>query len=336
MVAGQAVSGRRAAAVSGRQVIRPSVVFLFLSFVLFVIAAYTVSLKTSLPVARAMVIFDITQSMNVQDMRWGNRAETRLEAAKQMVRESLAAMPCGSDLGIGIFTGHRSFVLFKPVEVCAHYAEISSVINDIDWRMAWAARSEVAKGVHSGLLVSEQIGDNTRLIFITDGHEAPPINPQFLPKFKGKPGNVKGAILGVGGDVPLRIPKYDPNGKFIGFWRAGEVQQIDSYSAGRPVEQAESMSGVDTNNLDERIASGTEHFSSLKESYLISVADRLELEYKRIVSADDMQRSLLSKSLTVATDGRKDISRWIAALGFLSLLASFVRLPRRIKLMRSG
>lgn len=301
---------------------RPVVLLLLVSLVLFALAASTVPLQASKPVVRALIVFDITQSMNVQDMRWDNHAETRLEAAKQLVRASLNAVPCGSELGVGIFTGHRSFVLFKPVEACAHYAEISSVINDIDWRMAWAARSEVAKGIHSGLLVSGEIGNDTRLIFITDGHEAPPVNPDFLPRYKGTPGDVKGAILGVGDNTPLRIPKYDPNGRFIGYWRASEVQQIDSYSAGRPVEQSESMSGVNTDNLEERIASGKEHLSSLKENYLRSLSERLQLEYSKVSTPADMQQSLLKDSLSVATEGHVDISRWIAALALMCLLAS--------------
>jgi len=314
-------------AVLRQQVLRPSVLLLLLAVILFVVAATTVNLKTPIQIARALVVFDITQSMNVQDIRWANRTETRLEAAKQMVRESLSAVPCGSDLGIGIFTGHRSFVLFKPVEVCAHYAEISSVINEIDWRMAWAARSEVSKGIHSGLLVSKQIGDDTRLIFITDGHEAPPVNPDFLPRYKGEPGDVKGAILGIGGEVPLRIPKYDPNGKFIGYWRANEVQQIDSYTAGRPVEQVESMSGVNSDDLEQRIARGTEHLSSLKETHLVSVANRLMIEYRTVTTAADVQKSLLSQSLAVDAVGYTDVSRWIAASGFISLLGSFLWRP---------
>ena len=318
------VTWRSIAARLRQQVFRPVAVFLMLSAGLFALAASTVNLSTSRNVARALIVFDITQSMNVRDMRWANRAETRLEAAKQIVRQSLHTVPCGSDLGIGIFTGHRSFVLFKPVEVCLHYAEISSVINDIDWRMAWAARSEVVKGIHSGLLVSEQIGDDTRLVFITDGHEAPPVNPDFLPRYKGKPGDIKGAILGVGGEVPLRIPKYDPNGKFIGYWRASEVQQIDSYSAGRPVQQLETMSGVNSDDLEQRIASGTEHMSSLKEAYLQTVAERLKLSYRKVATAADVQRVLLDDALMVSAQGQTDLSRWIAGLGLICLMASIV------------
>lgn len=304
-----------------RQLTLP-VVLLVLAAGLLFLCARGISVERPYQVLRALVVFDITQSMNVPDVRVGQRLETRLAASKLKMSALLQRLPCGSDIGIGIFTGHRSFVLFTPVDVCEHYDEINQVIKSIDWRMAWAARSEVAKGIHSGLLVATEIGLDTRLIFLTDGHEAPPVSAQFPPKYKGTPGDTRGAIIGVGGDAALRIPKFDPNGKFLGYWRASEVQQIDSYTAGRPVGGHETMSGVEDTDIEARISAGQEHLSSLKQGYLQGLAKGLALDYHR--STAQLETVLLSDSIASSKTGQLDISRYLAALALLFIVLHFL------------
>ena len=130
-------------------------------------------------VFRHLVVFDITQSMNVGDATSGDPTLTRLEHAKAAVLEAAAALPCGSEIGLGLFTGHRTFLLIAPVEVCASYPDLAAAVRAVDWRMAWKARSEIAKGVHSGLGIARSLGPHTVLVFLTDGHEAPPLHPEL-------------------------------------------------------------------------------------------------------------------------------------------------------------
>ena len=164
-------------------------------------------------VFRHLVVFDITQSMNVGDAVPGDHALTRLEHAKTAVLDAATALPCGSELGLGLFTGHRTFLLLAPVEICAHYPDLATAVRSVDWRMAWTARSEIAKGVHSGLRITEALGPQTVLVFLTDGHEAPPLHPELRPGFGAEPGAVRGLLAGVGGPAPLPIPKLDPQGE---------------------------------------------------------------------------------------------------------------------------
>lgn len=107
------------------------------------------------------------------------------------------------------------------------------MVENLDWRMAWVARSEVAKGLHSALNVAEELGAQTTMVFLTDGHEAPPINPAYAPRFSGVVGEVDGVLAGVGGVVPVPIPKLDERGALTGYWSADEVLQIDVFSMGR-------------------------------------------------------------------------------------------------------
>ena len=100
-----------------------------------------------------VVVIDVTQSMNVQDQQIDGRPASRLAFAKQALHEALTDLPCGSKLGWAIFTEYRSYLLFTPVEVCANRAELRASLAGIDGRMAWSGNSEIAKGLHSGIVV---------------------------------------------------------------------------------------------------------------------------------------------------------------------------------------
>ena len=289
------------------------------------------TLEPAFPLARSvyrhLLIFDITQSMNVRDMSIGEQPVSRLEFAKAAVIEALGRLPCGSRVGLGVFTGHRSFVLSTPVDVCEHYGELARMIAAIDWRMAWVAKSEVAKGVHSALLASKTVGDDATLVFLSDGHEAPPIHPDYRPRFDGQPGAVNGALGGIGGTTPVPIPKLAPDGRLIGYWQADEVLQVDTYTLGRSGSVSEeSMVGVEASIVAQRIAAGTEHLSLLREAYLETLARGLRLTYRRIHSAADMSDLLRSHELAITRVARTDL-RWLAALIALVALVTVHLLP---------
>ena len=278
-------------------------------------------------VFRHLLVFDITQSMQVRDAEWRGQSVSRLELAKQAAIQSLPDLPCGSSVGLGIFTGHRTFALSTPVEVCTHYGELTQMIAAVDWRMAWVARSEVAKGIHSGLLATRKMGREARLIFLTDGHEAPPIHADFRPEFKGEPGIVRGAIAGLGGLMPVPIPKLDSSGNQRGFWNADEVLQIDPFTLGRSTSvPGESMIGVDQSVLLERLAGGTKHLSSLREAYLGQLARELQLAYRRIQAPRELSELLVSPQFAVRREAQTDL-RWVAGLGALIALAAVYLWP---------
>lgn len=267
------------------------------------------------------IVFDVTQSMNVMDAGSDGKPLRRLEFAKQAAVDALLQLPCGSTVSIGLFTQHRSLPLFTPVEVCAHFGELQSVIERIDWRVAWAARSEVSKGLFSSIKITRELGKSVRTVFITDGHEAPPLHPVHRPRFRGERGEVPGLIIGVGGDIPSPIPLLDRDGNQRGFWGASQVMQIDTYSVGRMGSgRNEAMVGVDSSNNDQRIANGREHLSALAETHLQGLADQSGLNYVRLRSADQLGIALKDKKF--ATVHELDTSvRWMFALLALACFA---------------
>jgi mxaL protein len=276
---------------------------------------------------RYVFVFDITESMNVRDSG-ANGRQSRLDAARQAVDEALLALAqsCTNQVGLALFSAHRTLLLFEPVEVCSHLHELRKVVTGIGPQLAWESRSEVAKGLYSGLVIARQLPEPTRLVFLTDGHEAPPLNLELQPVFnKGKPGDIAGLIVGVGGAVPAPIPKLDDAGNIDGYWGADEVQQVDTASLGRPAAGSANvqLAGIDIgeDELQQRIAAGSEHLSALREDYLKRLADETRLGYYRLVQPQDLVKRLLAGDFAEYLRVSSDV-RWLyGALALLLLLA---------------
>ena len=287
---------------------------------------------------RYVFILDITQSMNVRDSGKDGQ-ESRLEVAKRAVDQALLALSqsCVNQAGLGLFTGHRSLLLMLPVDVCTHLHELRSELAQISSRMAWETRSEVAKGLYSGLVMARQLPSQSRLVFISDGHEAPPINVALPPKFnKGVPGDVDGLIVGVGGTGLTPIPKLNKAGEISGYWRADEVLQVDTVSLGRRTSSGrEQLSGTGTetaqDSLQQRISAGTEHLSSLREDYLQELAAKTQLHYLRLDTPQDLVQRLRDRDFAEFIRVERD-ARWLfgsialALLGLILLFDQFGRL----------
>ncbi len=271
-----------------------------------------------------VIVLDITQSMNVADVQIDGRPASRLAFAKHALRESLLQLPCGSKLGWGIFTEHRVLLLIAPIEVCANLAELRSSLAQIDTRMAWSGNSEIAKGLHSGIEIARQLPGKPALVFVTDGHEAPPLNPRYRPAFDDKPGEVPGLIVGVGELQPSPIPKTDPQGGPLGFWRADEVMQTDPRSQGRGASVsgevlADDRVGATAPSLG--AAPGSEHLSSLREGYLRLLAGEQGMAFHRLQSAPGLAAALTMPALAKPMRVRADARFALAALALCLLLA---------------
>ncbi len=158
-------------------------------------------------------IVDITRSMNARDYQQKNEAISRLQFVKQTLQELILKLPCQSKVGLGIFTERKATVLFQPIEVCSSYPEIAHVIESIDWRMAWAADSSISKGLSN--IITDLQDKGSDIIFLTDGQEAPPINPRYKTDFSDLKGKLKGMLVGVGGlqNTPFQNTTITVNNK---------------------------------------------------------------------------------------------------------------------------
>jgi len=94
-----------------------------------------------IPIRRAaydtIVVFDITQSMNVEDYEMDGRRVSRLTFARDAVRRVLRDLPCGSRVGWAVFAEYRTLILLAPIEVCGNYGDLLASLDRIDGRMRW-------------------------------------------------------------------------------------------------------------------------------------------------------------------------------------------------------
>ncbi|WP_354683828.1 MxaL protein [Cupriavidus necator] len=258
---------------------------------------------------RYMVTFDVTQSMNAEDMGNPQAPVSRLAYARVAAHEALKHLPCGSEVGWAVFADYRALPLLTPLEICAHYEVLTASLDRIDSRMAWVNASNITKGLYWTLRMAGSIGAGTSVVFITDGHESPPLRPSEHSALNVTPGEVGGWVVGVGGLTPVPIPKSDADGNRVGYWRADEVVQRDAVSGAVVAGQSR------------------EHLSALHESHLASLARQAGLGYRRLDAPGALTSALLDARLARRTPVSTDL-RWIPGLLALVLL-TWHFLPRR-------
>lgn len=271
-----------------------------------------------------MVLIDITQSMNVTDYDEDGIAVSRLQKIKNNLQYVLNHLPCGSSMGLGVFTERTNAALFFPIEVCENYQLIVTTIDKIDWRMAWVADSNIARGLENGLsLMSDEELQGINLAFITDGHEAPPVNPDYEPDFseynsdQAVPGAVRlaaqqranrdtaiefeerentfsGLIIGAGGYVPVRIPRFDEDGIQRGFFTEKDVPHASRF--GLPKDPSKIPGYVPRNaEWGPTAPTGTEHLSEVREEYLRELASKTHLDYVHLDDAHELFKAFTRK-----------------------------------------
>ncbi|WP_026610653.1 VWA domain-containing protein [Methylocaldum szegediense] len=300
-----------------------------MAFVCVAIALFYPTLKLSRPVFDHIIVVDITRSMNVTDYRIGDRPTSRLEMVKSAMRSALRELPCDSRLGLGLFTGRQSFLLFEPIEVCSGFEAIDTAMERIDWRMAWDADSRIADGLYDALTHLQDL--NANLVFVTDGHEAPPLNPRYKREFDSVKGKLKGIVIGAGGLNLSPIPKFNERGEAIGFYSEEDVPHRSTF--GLPPKPPSEIEGYHARNapFGSELVIGTEHLSSLKEDYLRGLAEEAGLLYSRLENLEDLGRALqhseFARFETVASD-----IRWLpAGLALAALVVLYGVLPFKLR-----
>ncbi len=260
---------------------------------LLLIAAVLPSVPFMRDTWRYLIFVDISQSMNARDGRIGATAVSRIDFSRQAIAGAIAQLPCGSQVGLGVFTQYRTLLMIKPVEICAHIDDVNATLANIGGRMRWNDSSEVAKGVSWAIRAARQVGDSSAVVFLTDGHEAPPLRADLPPIFDEVSKGITGGLLvGVGAATPAPIPRTDRLDSMMGYWRAEDVVQ-------GPL--------------------GSDHLSARAQDYLMTLAPKAGLSYLGLDAVDDLGAALRDERFAVRAPVPTDL-RWLPLGAALILL----------------
>lgn len=211
---------------------------ILLAFACLLMCVFLKPKVLSRPAYNFQLTYDISQSMNVQDYIVDENNISRLSVAKKATTRLLQMLPCGSNIGFSVFTGRRVVTLITPVEVCQHYAGLLSSLSMIDDNMRWTNSSGIGKGLHQSIRSVDGIGNSTRVIFMTDGQEAPPLRADHRGMPNTDKYTIDGIIVGLGGTTPVRIPKtIGEDGRVTSYWQADEVVQRSDSATGSSNEE---------------------------------------------------------------------------------------------------
>ncbi len=264
--------------------------------------------KPAIPMQRQIFnyifVIDITQSMNARDYHVAGLPADRLSFVKQSLQHVLHELPCHSKVGLGLFTTKNMFLLFEPLEICQHYHVIETSLEKIDWRMAWAADSHIARGLYASIRDLGKVGSKPRLVFFTDGQQTP--SGSKTPPFLSTPGAVKGQIIGVGNLQPVPIPKLDNSNRQIGYWLADEAETRSRRTAGRHM-------------------STEKYLSSVKENELQRLAGITGLQYHHLQTPQQLADLLQAADIGNPESVDTDISWFLAATALLVFVTPYFR-----------
>jgi mxaL protein len=258
---------------------------LVLPLLLLGIAIFKPTLQMQRPLFNYVFVIDITQSMNARDYHVTDLPGDRLSVVKETIKYALQKLPCDSKVSLGLFTNKNVFMLFEPLEICQHYNVLEQSLMKIDWRMAWAADSHIARGIYTSIKEINRMEDKPRLVFFTDGQQTP-VNIKE-PLFLLKPGVVQGMIVGVGNLQPVPIPRLDNNNVPQGYWQIEETGDQSAYEA-------------------KQATSSGNYLSSVQEHELQRLATITGMEYRHLDTPEQLSLDLMlpefSQPRQVATD----------------------------------
>ena len=219
-----------------------------------------------------LLVADVSQSMNAEDVKLDNKNVSRIAYTRQLMAKIVETSPCGTHISLGVFASNNVALLINPLEVCANYDVLNDTIKQIEWRMAWKGDSRLSIGVRSAANLFDSLNTPAKLLFFTDGDEAPKLNVTIKQNLDGIQIGKYLLFVGVGGNENVAVPRFNAANEWVGFWPSG-----DNNTSGGGV------SYTDTSQDDPdpivAFAEYDRYLSKLDEEYLKSLAAEVKASY---------------------------------------------------------
>lgn len=296
--------------------------FSLLLFVLVLLLLTLLRPTINLPQDRhnLLIVVDISQSMNAMDMTLEGKPVSRIVYTRKLLHDVVSSMPCGTRVALSFFAGVSTVLQYKPIEVCENYNAIQDNIAHLEWRMAWSGNSRLRQGAQSIASLALSLREPMKVLFLTDGEEAPRLNALNTLDLTGFQGGKDWLVIGIGSARGAPIPKYDENNKLLGYWSS---ESFDVQQGGLRI--AQETFRVDKDSI--ATLDSLRHISRLDETYLKNYSQEIGGAYVRGDNVFDVIAAISSMP-----PARRDLvpihlDRWLATLAGTMILGEFI--PRR-------
>jgi mxaL protein len=198
---------------------------------LLVLALIKPEIRLERDVHNYFLLADVSQSMNAEDVELSGKPVSRIAYTRHLMKKVVETSPCGTYVSLGVFAAEGSALLFMPLEVCANYDVITDSIDQLEWRMSWRGNSRLSFGVRSAVKTLDTQSAPAKLFFFTDGDEAPKVNAINKLNLNGLQGGENIVFVGIGGDQPVPVPRYNAANEWVGFW-SSDAKEIGAGATG--------------------------------------------------------------------------------------------------------
>jgi len=296
---------------------RRDITLLSAAMLMLIIALFNPTFPVKRDIYSYLFVADITQSSNVKDATLDGKLVTRMQYQQYLLHRIIGEMPCGTQVGIGLFAGVSVAALYTPIEVCENFAAIEDTIDHLDWRTGWSGNSRVRESMLTLAKLIRSFPEPAQVIYMTDGEETPKLHVFNTRDLTGFQGGKDWLFIGIGSDKGTAIPKLDEHNQLIGYWAS------ESFAMQPGVAQ---ISQDNIGTREESVASDTNdrYLSRLDEKYLISLAKEVNGNY---VNGESLQNILAAmKKQPPARRSKADFElKWVfAGLAGLLFLAAYL------------
>jgi len=247
---------------------------LLISALLCLVAINNPMLKLKKSINSYMLLVDVSQSMNAKDLTYMDNEISRIEYTKLLIKNIINSSECGSFFSINIFAADNVASIVEPVEKCKNYDELIDTIDKLEWRMAWKGNSRITFGVKSAAKMQDSLNFPSKILFFTDGDEAPKVNAINRVNLDNFNLGDEIIFVGIGGSEQVPVPRYNSRNILVGFWGSDIYDSLPGATGSRNID-----SGKDEPDPSVASAEYDRYLSKLYEDYLLEIAGQINAKY---------------------------------------------------------
>ena len=269
--------------------------YLFLSIIFLIVGLINPKVTIERDIHNYIFVVDISQSMLTKDMTIDGEKISRLDFSKKLLQGIMDQLPCKTNVSVAMFAGVSIAATYTPINVCDNFSAISSTIQYLDWRSVWSGNSRIREGFSSLARLIRSFPQSARVVFLTDGEEAPKLhafNTRDLSQFQGESDWL---IVGIGSEEGSAIPKYDSENQLIGFW------SNESFALQPGIAQI-SESNIGSRSDIIAFSESDRYISKLNEKYLVEITSMIKGKYVR----GDSVNTVISEMNNIPPSWRDD------------------------------